>query len=131
MLFHVFQSQAERRKLGGSDFIEIQYCRLPQGTAIHQIVSVDSIEHWKNDSLYVFGDDVDVFFQNYGHIITGGVYNNETRGPMDLFGINFYSREQAASIWKRLKTETPLDYPVLLKWLMEVEQCLGFYVLGV
>ena len=131
MLFHVFQSQAERRKLSGSDFIEIQYCRLPQGTAIHQIVSVDSIEHWKNDSLYAFGDNMDVFFQNYGHIITGGVYNNETRGSIDLFGINFYSREQAASIRKRLKTETPLDSPVLLKWLMEVEQCLGFYVLGV
>lgn len=131
MLFHVFQSQAERRKLGGSDFIEIQYCRLPQGTAIHQIVSVDSIEHWKNDSLYVFGDDMDVFFQKYGHIITDGVYNNETRGSMDLFGINFYSREQAASIRKRLKTETPLDSPVLLKWLMGVEHCLGFYVLGV
>ena len=50
---------------------------------------------------------------------------------MELFGINFYSRKQAASIRKRLKTETPLDYPVLLKWLMGVEQCLGFYVLGV
>ena len=29
MLFHTFSSQEERRKYGGSAFIEIQYCKLP------------------------------------------------------------------------------------------------------
>lgn len=31
-------------KFGGSYFIEIQYCRLAQGTEIERIVSVDAIE---------------------------------------------------------------------------------------
>ena len=32
MLFHTFNTQEERRKFGGSDFIEMQYCRLEQGS---------------------------------------------------------------------------------------------------
>ena len=126
----MFRSQSERRNSGGSDFIEIQYCKLPQGASIHEIVSVDSIRHWQEDSLYVFGDDMDVFYQNYGGIITGGFYNSETSGPMDLFGINFYWREQAACIQEQIKIKTPLDYQVLLTWLQKGEGCIGFYVLG-
>ena len=117
MLFHVFRSQSERKDLGGSDFIEIQYCRLPTGATIHEIDSIDSIVHWKNDSLYILGDHMDVFDQNYGAIITGGIYHNEETGPMDLFGINFYSQKQAASIAERIKAERPLEYSVLLDWL--------------
>ena len=29
MLFHTFKSQEERRKFGGSAFIEIQFCNMP------------------------------------------------------------------------------------------------------
>ena len=131
MLFHSFQSQAERRKFGGSDFIEIQYCRLPKGTSIREIVSVDAIKDWKDDSLYIFGDDMDLFYQSYGDIITGGVYNNGDRGPMDLFGINFYSREQTNEIIERLAEEKPPGYQIMCRWLQSDEQSLGFYVLGV
>ena len=130
MLFHIFQSQAERINFGGSDFIEIQYCRLPPGTEIHKIVSVESIEHWKNDSLYIFGDDMDVFYQHYGSIIADGIYNNEKIGPMDLYGINFYSLEQTVFIMERIKAKAPVDYQVLLKWLHGIEKHIGFYILG-
>ena len=78
MLFHSFHSQAERREFGGSDDIEIQYCRLPEGTSIREILSVDAIENWRPDSLYICGGDMDLFYQNYGDIITGGVYNIRT-----------------------------------------------------
>ena len=131
LLFHVFRSQSERRDLGGSDFIEIQYCRLPTGATIHEIVSIGSIVHWKNDSLYILGDHMDVFDQNYGAIITGGIYHNEETGPMDLFGINFYSQKQAASIAERIKAERPLEYSVLLDWLQAGEPYIGFYILGI
>ena len=69
-----------------------------KGTSSGKVVSIDAIKHWKDDSLYIFGDDLDLFYQNYGDIITGGVYNNGERGPMDLCGINFYSREQTNEI---------------------------------
>lgn len=131
MLFHSFHSQAERRELGGSDFIELQYCRLPEGTSIRKIVSVDSIEHWKDDSLYIFGNDMDLFYENYRDIITGGVYNNGDCGPMDLFGINFYSGDQAAEIIERLAEEKPPEHQILCRWLQTGERHLGFYVLGV
>ena len=131
MLFHSFQSQAERREFGGSDFIEIQYCRLPEGTSLREIVSIDAIKHWKDDSLYISGDDMDLFYQSYGDIITGGVYNNGDRGPMDLFGINFYSREQTNEIIERLAEEKPPGYQILCRCLQADEQSLGFYVLGV
>lgn len=131
MLFHSFHSQAERREFGGSDFIEIQYCRFPEGTSLREIVSIDAIKHWKDDSLYISGDDMDLFYQSYGDIITGGVYNNGDRSPMDLFGINFYSREQTNEIIERLAEEKPPGYQILCRWLQADEQSLGFYVLGV
>ena len=131
MLFHSFHSQAERREFGGSDFVEIQYCRFPKGTSLREVVSIDAIKHWKDDSLYIFGDDLDLFYQNYGDIITGGVYNNGERGPMDLCGINFYSREQTSEIMERLAEEKPPEHQILCRWLQAGEQHLGFYLLGV
>ena len=131
MLFHSFHSQAERRKFGSSDFVEIQYCRFPKGTSLREVVSIDAIKHWKDDSLYIFGDDLDLFYQNYGDIITGGVYNNGERGPMDLYGINFYSREQTNEIMERLAEEKPPEHQILCRWLQAGEQHLGFYLLGV
>ena len=131
MLFHLFQSQSERRNFGGSDFIEIQYCRMPQESTICEIVNLDHIEHWKNDSLYVYGDDTDIFYQNYESILTGGIYNNLESGPVDLFGINFYSHEQVPLILERIKTERPKDYKIFQDWLGEGKQYIGFYVLGV
>ena len=130
LLFHTFHSQADRRAFGGSDFIEIQYCRLPEGTSLQDIVSIDAIENWKNDSLYIFGDDMNLFNQHYA-IITDGVYCNGNRGPMDLCGINFYSRAQTKAIMERLAEEKPPEYQVLCQWLQAGQQCLGFYVLGV
>lgn len=131
LLFHTFSSQEERRNFGGSDFIEIQYCKLPQESKLEKIVSVDAVSHWKNDSLYVSGDDMEEFYQHYGTVITGGVYNSGESGPMDLVGINFYSRRQAACIIERLQQETPPEYQVLRRWLEKGEAYIGFYILGV
>lgn len=103
MLFHIFNSQKERREFGGSDFIEMQYCKYEQGSKCEKIVSVDAIKHWKNDSLYIFGDDLNMFYSHYGKIITGGIYNNRDSGPIDIYGINFYSRKQLALIIERVK----------------------------
>lgn len=48
MLFHTFNSQEDRRKYGGSAFIEMQFCVLPAGTGIKNIVAVDKIQNWLN-----------------------------------------------------------------------------------
>ena len=131
MLFYKFVSQEERRAFGGSDFIELQYCRLPHGSNLRSIISVDAISHWKLDSLYVSGDDMDVFFSNYHMIFDHGIYNNGKSGAIDVFGLNYYSPESTALIVERVKEKHPLDYEPLLQWLDDVKNYNRFYVLGV
>jgi len=131
LLFHTFGSQEERRKFGGSCFTEIQYCRLPENTQLEKIISVKAITDWKNDSLYIYGDDMADFYAQYGPIITGGTYNNLEQGPVDLYGINFFTQKQAAQIIERIEAERPPEYQVLRDWLNAGKQFIGFYVLGV
>lgn len=130
MLFHIFSSQEERRAFGGSDFIELQYCLLRTGTQIEKIVSVDSVDHWKNDSLYIFGDDVNEFINHYGKIFYGGTYSNMETGFVDPFGINYYTPKQADTIIKKIAAEKLCDYQILLKWMENVNNYNGFYILG-
>lgn len=40
-------------------------CRLKRGTEFKEIVSNKAIEHWKNDSLYICGDDMEEFYAIY------------------------------------------------------------------
>jgi len=130
MLFHRFASQEERRAFGGGDFLEMQYCKLEPDAGIDEITSVDAIEHWQDDSLYLCGDDWNRFCAYYDEIITGGTYHNGKSGPVDLCGINYFTQEQQTRIMERLKREMPPDYEVLLDWLEAGESCSGFYILG-
>lgn len=130
MLFHTFGSQEERRAFGGSDFIELQYCRLERGTELRTIVSVDTISFWKLDSLYVYGDDLPEFLLYYDNLFSDGIYNNGACGPVDVFGINYYSREQAKRILKAVKNADLPGGSVLRNWLKEARNANGFYILG-
>ena len=47
MLFHTFENREQRRACGGSAFVEIQFCRLPYGTSVKEIVLVDSIKDFE------------------------------------------------------------------------------------
>jgi len=131
MLFHRFASQEERRAFGGSDFLELQYCCLPASTTPEELVSIYNIDNWKNESLYVYGDDMALFYDIYGWIFRDGLYNNLSRGPMDLCGINYYSPAQTAQILARVQAAQPVDYEPLLNWLQARGDCNGIYLLGV
>ncbi len=130
MLFHRFFDQEERRQRFGGDCLEFQHCKLPQGTDIKTLLSIDSIKHWQDDSLYLSGDDWNLFIRHYGDIITGGTYANGEQGPLDLCGINYFSPEQMAATIHRLEGEQPLDCKPLLLWLQEDSETNGFYILG-
>lgn len=131
MLFHTFASQDERRKFGGSDFVELQLCKLNRGTELEKIVSNEVIPHWKNDSLYVYGDDLEEFHAIYSRIFKDGYYANGERGMIDVCGINYYTLEQTMGIVEVLKREKPKDFQVLLAWLVDGEKYNGLYLLGV
>ena len=129
MLFHIFDSQEERRNFGSSAFIEVQFCKLPVGTKLKKIVSVGSINYRQNDSLYI--DDADLFYTEYQHIFDCGIYNNLNKGVVDIFGINYYAPDLLDSIIERLNNEKPTDYSILEEWLMKSKEYNGIYILGI
>lgn len=128
-MFHSFNSQTERKNFGGTQFIEIQYCKLEKGTSIKKIVN--KIDYWKEDSLYIHIDDFDDFISNYGKIFNSGTYSNLETGLIDETGINYYSPEQTKEIIKIIEMQKPLDYQVLIYWLNKAQEYNGFYFLGI
>lgn len=130
MLFHIFNNQDERRTFGGSDFLELQFCQLKRGTSIKNIVSADNIINWRDDSLYIYGDDYDVFYKNYKNIFNNGVYNNLKSGEIDWCGINYYTPEQVKVMIKALEKNKPKDYQVVSDWLNKAAEFNGVYILG-
>ena len=129
MLFHSFCTQEERRKFGGSAFLEFQFCRLPQDSKIKKIVSVDQIVNWQNDSLYVA--DENLFYQIYGSFFDDGIYNNLKSGPVDLYGINYFTPAATARIMDKIRTEQPMNHEILTGWLDNARRYNGFYILGI
>lgn len=129
MTFHIFNSQNERRNYGGSAFIELQFCKLPLQTPTKEIVAVDNIRNWQNDSLYI--DDENEFFERYSDIFTGGTYNNLESGVVDIYGINYYSPQQTKMIREALCAKSSAENDVLIGWLERAEGYSGFYILGI
>lgn len=131
MLFYTFSSQAERRKFGGSDFLEIQFCKMPQGTKMEIITAIDSIDHWLDDSLYVRGDDGVAFLREYDSIFDCGIYNDLETGKIDPYGINYYRSDLIEPIIAKLLVTRPADHIKLAGWLDTAKGYNGFYILGV
>lgn len=129
-MFYRFWDQDERRAFGGGDFYELQFCRLPAGTPIKQIVDV-GVKHWRDDSLYIPGDDTALFDREYGEIFTGGTYNNLQTGPWDAYGINYYDPALTEKIIAEVLERKPLESTKLLLWLYEARRYNGFYLMGV
>ena len=131
MLFHIFNTQDERRAFGGSDFLELQFCQLKRGTSIKDVVSVDRIDNWRNSSLYVHGSDWELFYRDYKNIFKNGIYNNLESGEIDWCGINYYSPDQIEEMIKALEENKPEEYTVVSEWLVKAKNFNGVYILGV
>lgn len=130
MLFHTFSSQEERRNFGGSAFIEMQFCKLPSTMKIKEMVEVSRIKNWQDDSLYIYIDDVNVFYQVYSNYFNCGIYNNLKSGIVDIYGINYYALALTDSIIKKILDDKPNDYEILIEWLNKSQIYNGFYILG-
>lgn len=128
-MFYLFENQQQRRECGGSNFIEFQFCHMPAKSAIKEIVSVDNIQHWKNDSLYV--NDENAFYQQYSCIFDCGIYNDLQTGTVDIYGINYYPPSVIEKIIEKLNHLKPTDYEILIDWLEKSKNHNGFYILGV
>lgn len=129
MLFLTFDSQEERRKYGGTAFMEIQFCRMPRDSSIEKIVAVSNIKDWMNDSLYIH--QIAEFTKIYGDFLDGGIYNNLKSGWIDVYGINYYKPDFVSLLIKKILDIKPIEYEVFIKWLNEAEKYNGFYILGI
>jgi hypothetical protein len=129
MLFLEFNSDEERRKYGGSEFLEMQFCRMKNDASIKDIVSVESIEYWRCDSLYIH--DMNSFYGLYGDIFDCGVYANLKCGRIDIYGINYYAPNKIRPLIERVKNDAPTGHEKLLEWLEEAQKYNGFYILGI
>ena len=130
-MFQSFKNEEDRREFGGTAFIEIQYCKLKQNTQIKKIVSLRAIDYWQDDSLYVYVDDINAFFNNYKDILNGGIYGNLKSGEVDLYGVNYYSPQQLTEIIDKIEKQKPLGYEAFLEWLKRGINYNGFYILGI
>jgi len=131
VLFYVFNSQEERRKFGGSAFIEILFCKMPFDSKIKKVISFKNIKCWQDDSLYIYADDIDTFFSEYSSIFACGTYNNLERGMVDMFGVNYYKSELIDNIAAMILEKQPADYEILIEWLYKAKNYNGFYILGI
>ena len=128
-MFHIFRNQDERRKYGGSAFIEMQFCRLPAGTDLHTLISAGSICHWQNDSLYI--SEESLFYEAYNSIFDCGFYSNCCSGKVDIYGINYYPPSCLEAIIEKLCLIQPEGHNVLLDWLEKARAFNGVYILGI
>ena len=124
-MFHEFRDQEERRRFGGSCFIELQYCRMEKGTPVERIVSIDSIRNWEDDSLYIHGDDQMAFYDQYAAVLGWTTF-------METYGISYFSCEQTADVMEAVTRLKPIRYEVLTDWLEYAkERYNGFCILGI
>jgi hypothetical protein len=131
IMFHSFENQAERRAYGGSAFIEFQYCKVKNGTPEKKIVSVNSVRHWQDDSLYVYIDDIENFLHYYGPFFINGLYNNMQHGEIDMYGINYYTPSQVIESIYAIESIKPPEYSMVLNWLKNASKYNGIYILGI
>lgn len=128
-MFLSFTSQDERSSYGGTAFIEIQFCRLPEDASIESKVDPCNIENWQDDSLYI--EDIKSFDTAYAGIFIDGIYSDLEAGPMDIYGINYYYPDQIELFIERLEDKKPEDYEIITKWLENALNYNGFYILGI
>ena len=126
-MFLRFDSQDERKRYGGTCFIEIQFCTLPEAIPLKTILS--DHEYWRDDSLYVHGDSP--IYSEYKDIFGEGIYYNMEKGLFDYYGITYYKAEQIDDIIARANVLKPEGYSILSDWLEEAKEYNGFYILGI
>ena len=133
-MFLKFDSQDDRRKYGGSCFVELQFCKLPRESSLKEILG--GIEYWRDDSLYVHGDSP--IYQEYKDIFGFGILDNGVEdgeenveeGLFNYYGVTYYKPELIDEIIERARDARPDGYATLIAWLEEAKQYNGFYISG-
>lgn len=102
MLYYTYNSQDERRNLGGLHLQKYNFvgCQL-------------KLKNWSNVSLYI--KNADVFYQEYSDIFNYGIYNNLEKGVVDIFDINYHSYDLFDLIINKIKNKKLREYETLIQ----------------
>ena len=120
-MFLKFKNQDERKKFGGTAFIELAYFKRKNRFKIFDKFLKKKKLFWNNDSLYVYVDDIDEFHKLYDEVFNGCNY----------YGSNYYSKEKTLEIINLLKQKQPKEYLVLVEWLEVALSYDGFWFYGI
>ena len=102
---------------------------MPKETLFNEIVAVENITNWQNDSLYVH--EIADFISIYGKYFDDGIFNNLKSGSLDVYGINYYYSDFVKRLIERLLNDKPAEYNQFVNWLKQAEKYNGFYILGI
>lgn len=122
-MFMTFDNQESRREKYGSAFLELSYCKLEKNASVKKKLKIQNLPHWQNDSLYVFVDDLEKFYNEYLKVFN--------LAENDIYGIKYFSAEDANKIILLLNKEKPTEYEICVKWLNFAINNNGFYILGI
>lgn len=120
-MFHKFKNQEERKNFGGTAFVEFAYCKNKSKLKILNRLLKRKNIFWNDDSLYIYVDDVDEFYNLY----------DDTFKVNNFYGSNYYSKEKTIEIINSLKQKQPKDYLVLVEWLESALMYDGFWIYGI
>lgn len=122
----MFISSKDRK---GSCYLEFQFCKIDNPIKDNKVIC-DVVEHWKEDSLLIYDEDFDMFYEKYGYIFECAIFPNGEKG-FDYCGINYYDKETTKEIINKLEKIIDKEYEELIEWLrITVEKYNGFYILG-
>lgn len=108
---------------------EFQYCK--RNGDVRELAKGEPYQSLMKDSLYFHFDYDDIF------LIEHRSYFDKPTTPdgghvFDYWGINYYTKEQAALILERIKTDKPFESEKLIPWLEKAAfEYNGFYILGI
>jgi len=111
-------------KRNGSDYIEFQFVKNVKKP-------FKKIDNFKDDSLYVYSDDINCFLETYGDLFKNCISPDGSDRFCD-FGVNYYTPEMAKTIFDKLKDLSVIGSEKLIVWLEKaVSNGDGIYVLGI
>lgn len=122
-MFLQFENQETRRENYGSAFLELAYCKLDTKASIKKKLKINNLPNWQNDSLYVYVDNLDDFYNEYKKAL-------DISGD-ELFAVKYFSAEETNKLIEILKSEKPTEFQVFVNWLNYAMNNNGFYILGI
>ena len=114
-----------------SDYIELQICETNLKTNVRDLVKVENVNFNHDSSLFINFEEYAKFIENYGTYFKNALHSNLEESSLDLYGVNYFSRDKVIKIIDEIFKNKPLDFEIILNFLNLAKEKNGFYILGI